>query len=112
MRERQTSMDVQLTFVEFIGDDGGGGQSYVGRGNSFLEVAQVFVELPHLFWTPSPPEAGLLLSLVHPVQGKSVKEGGVLVIAADAHELPFPVFVGLLEDGEDGPPNNPIEANP
>jgi len=32
-------MKVQLTFVEFIGDDGGGGQSYVGGGDSFPEVA-------------------------------------------------------------------------
>ena len=39
MRERQTYMDVQLTFVEFIGDDGGRGQSYVVGGNSFPEVA-------------------------------------------------------------------------
>ena len=33
-------------------------------------------------------------------------------VAIDTHELPFPVFVGLLEDGEDGPPSNPIEADP
>jgi len=39
MRGRQTYMKVQLTFVEFIGDDGGGGQGYVGGGNSFPEVA-------------------------------------------------------------------------
>ena len=24
----------------------------------------------------------------------------------------FPVFVGLLEDGEDEPPSNPVEADP
>ena len=74
----------------------------------------MFVELPHLLWTPSPPEVvlRLLLSLVHPIQGKPVEESGVLVIAADAHELCFPVFVGLLEDGEDGPPSNPVEADP
>ena len=35
-----------------------------------------------------------------------------MVIAADAHELPFPVFVGLLEDGEDEPLSNPVEADP
>ena len=39
MRGRQTYMKVQLTFMEFIGDDGGGGQGYVGGGNSFPEVA-------------------------------------------------------------------------
>ena len=39
MRGRQTYMKVQLTFVEFVGDDGGGGQGYVGGGNSFPEVA-------------------------------------------------------------------------
>ena len=39
MRGRQTYMKVQLTFVEFVGDDGGGSQGYVGGGNSFPEVA-------------------------------------------------------------------------
>jgi len=39
MRGRQTYMKVQLTFVEFIGDDRGGSQGYVGGGNSFPEVA-------------------------------------------------------------------------
>jgi len=107
-------MKVQLTFVEFVGDDRGCGQGYVGGGNSFPEVAWVFVELPHLFWTSSPPEVvlRLLLSLVHPIQGKFVEEGGVLVISANAHELALPVLVRLLEDGEDGPPSNPVEADP
>ena len=67
---------------------------------------------PHLLQPPSPPEAGLLLSLVHPVQGETVEEGGVLSVAAHAYELPFPVLIGLLEDGEDGPPSNPIKAYP
>ena len=75
--------------MELIGGDGGGGQSHVGGGNSFPEVAQVLVELPHLLWPPSPPEASLFLPLVRPIQGKSVEESGVLVVAADAHELPF-----------------------
>ena len=105
-------MNVQLAFVKFIGDDGGGGQRYVRGGNSFPEIAQVFVELPHLFRPSSPPEASLFLSLVHPIQGKSVEKSGVLVITADAHKLPLPVFIGLLKDGEDGPPSNPIEADP
>ena len=39
MRGRQTYMKVQLSFVEFVCDDGGGGQAYVGGGNSFPEVA-------------------------------------------------------------------------
>ena len=39
MRGRQTYMKVQLTFVEFIAYDGGGGQGYVGGGNPFPEVA-------------------------------------------------------------------------
>jgi len=32
-------MNIKLAFVELIGDDGGGGQSHVGGGNSFLEIA-------------------------------------------------------------------------
>ena len=82
-------MNVQLTFVKFIGDDGGGGQRYVRGGNSFPKVAQVFVDLPHLFRPSSLPEASLFLSLVHPIQGKSVEESGVLVVTADVHELPL-----------------------
>jgi len=105
-------MDIQLAFEELIGDDGGGGQGHVGGGNSFPEVTSFPVELPHLFWPPSPPEARLFLSLVHAIQGKLVEEGSISVVAADAHELPFPVLIGLLEDGEYGPPSDPIEANP
>ena len=105
-------MNIQLAFVKLVGDDGGSGQSHVGRGNSFPKVAQVLVELPHFFWLPGLPEDRLFLSLVHPVQGKPVEEGGVSVIAANANEFSLPVLIRLLEDGKDRPPGNPVEANP
>ena len=105
-------MNIQLAFEKLVADDGGSRQSDVGRGNSFPKVAQVLVELPYLFWLPDFPEARLLLSLVHPVQGKPVEEGGVSVIAANANEFPLPVLIRLLEDGEDRPPSDPVEANP
>ena len=86
-----------------------------------LEEAISFQKL-HKSLSRSPIFSGLLallkLSLdsfsflVHPIQGESVKEGGILIVAANANELAFPILVGLLEDGEDGPPRNPIEANP
>ena len=105
-------MKVQLAFIELEGDDGGSRQGHVGRSDFLPETAQVLVELPYLFWLPDFPEARLLLSLVHPVQGKPVEEGGVSVIAANANEFPLPVLIRLLEDGEDRPPSDPVEANP
>jgi len=114
MRGKQTNMEVQLIFMEFKGNYRGGGQSDVGRSDSFLEIAQVFIEVPHLLWTPCPSKVvfRFFLSLIHPIQGKSVEEGGVLIVMANTNEFAFPVFVGLLEDGKDGPPSNPTEANP
>ena len=107
-------MEVQLTFSKFEVDNGEGGQSDVGGGNLFPEVAQVFVKLPHFFWTPSPPKIilGLVLPLVHPVQEESIKKGRIPIVAAHTDKLALPVFVGLLEDREDGSPNNPIKAHP
>ena len=114
MRGKQTNIEVQLGFVEFEGNYGGGGQGDVGRSNSFPEIAQVFIKIPHLLWTSRPPKVLFRFSffLVHPIQGESVKEGRILIVAANANELAFPILVGLLEDGKDGPPRNPIEANP
>jgi len=105
-------VNIQLAFKKLVGDDGGSRQSHVGKGNSFLEVAQVLVELPHFFWLPGLPEARLFLSLVHPIQGEPVEEGEVLIVAANAHEFPLPVLIRLLEDGKDRPPSDPVEANP
>ena len=105
-------MNIQLAFEKLVGDDGGSRQSHVGRGNSFPEVAHVLVELPHFFWLPGLPEARLFLSLVHPVQGKPVEEGGVLVVAANANEFSLPVLIRLLKDGKDRPPGDPVQANP
>ena len=105
-------MDMQLAFEKLVGDDGGSRQNHVGGGDSFPKTAQVLVELPHFFWLPGLPEARLFLSLVHPVQGKSVKEGGVSVVAANANEFPLPVLVRLLKDGKNRPPDDPVEANP
>jgi len=105
-------VNIQLAFVKLVGDDGGSRQSHVGRGNSFPEVAQVLVELPHLFWLPVLPEARLFLSLVHLVQGKTVEEGGVSVVAANTNEFSLPILIRLLEDGKDRPPGDPVEANP
>ena len=105
-------MNIQLAFEKLVGDDGGSRQSHVGRGNSFPEVAQVLVELPHILWLPGLPEARLFLSLVHPVQGKPVEEGGVSVVAANANEFSLPVLVRLLEYGNDRPPGEPVKANP
>ena len=107
-------MKVQLTFSEFEVDDGEGGQSDVGGGNFFPEVAQVFVKFPHFFWTPSPPKIflGLILPLVHPVKGESVKKGRILIVAAHADKLALPVFVGLLGDPSSQSPSNPIKAHP
>ena len=99
-------MNIQLAFEKLVGDD------HVGRGNSFPEVAQVLVELPHFFGLPGLPKARLFLSLVHPVQGKPVEEGGVSVVAANANEFSFPVLVRLLKDRKDRPPGDPVEANP
>jgi len=105
-------VNVQLAFEKLVGDDGGSGQNHVGGGNSFLETGQVLVELSHFFWPPGLPEARLLLSLVHPKQGEPVEKGRVLVAAAYTHEFPLPILIRLLEDGENGPPSDPIEANP
>ena len=93
-------MKVQLAFNEFEVDDGEGGQSDVGGGNFFPEVAQVPVKLPHFLWTPRPPKVvlGLLLPLVHPVQGESIEKGRVPIVATHTDKLALPVFVGLLED--------------
>ena len=77
-----------------------------------LEAAQVLVELPHLFWLPTLPEAQLLLPFVHPIQGEPVEKGRVLIVAAYTHELPLPILIGLLEDRKNGPPGDPIEADP
>ena len=105
-------MNIQLAFEKLVGDDGGSRQDHIGRGDSFPEAAQVLVEHPHFFWLPGLPEARLFLSLVHPVQGKPVEEGGVSVVAANANEFPLPVLVRLLEDGKNRPPSDPVEANP
>ena len=35
-----------------------------------------------------------------------------MVVAANTYKFAFPILVGLLEDGEDGPPSNPVEADP
>jgi len=93
-------VEVQLTFNEFKLDDQGGGQNDVGGCQFFPEAAQVLVKLPHFFWTPSLPKGvlGLLLPLVNPVQGESIKKGRILIIAAHADKLALPVLVGLLED--------------
>ena len=101
-----------MAFEKLVGDDGGSRQNHTGGGDSFPETAQVLVELPHFFWPPGLPEARLLFSLVHPIQGEPVEEGRVLVAATNTHEFPLPVLIGLLEDGENGPPSDPIEANP
>jgi len=93
----QTYVKVQLTFSEFEVDDGEGGESDVGRGNFFPEVAQVFVKLPHFFWTPSPPKIvlGLFFPLVHQVQGESIKKGRIPIVVAHADKLALLVFVGV-----------------
>jgi len=85
-----------LTFIEFKLDDRGGGQNGVGGGQNvvggghfFPEAAQVFVKLPHFFWTPSLLKGvlGFLLPLVNPVQGEPIEKGKIPIIPAHADKL-------------------------
>ena len=43
---------------------------------------------------------------------ETVEQRSILVIWAHLDELALPVFVGLLEDREDRPPSNPVQAYP
>jgi len=64
---------------------------------------KVFVQLPHVVRTSWSPEVvlGILVPLVHPIQGEAVKQRRFLIVLTHLDEFPLPIFVGLLEDGED-----------
>ena len=103
-----------MVLEELEADKRGGEEGDVGVRHTLPKEAKVFVQGTHAVRTSGSPEAafGLFVPLVYPVQGETVEQGSVLVIGAYLDKLAFPVFIGLLEDGEDGPPSNPIQAYP
>ena len=101
-----------MVLEEFEADERGGEEGDVGICHALPEEAEVSVQGTHAIRTSWPPEAtlGLFVSLVYPIQGETVEQGSVLVVGAHLDELALLVFIGLLEDGEDRPPSNPIQA--
>ena len=88
-------------------------------GRTTLREATLFQKL-HKSLSSAPIFSGPLaflkldsfFPLVHPVQGEPVEKRRVLIAAAHAHELPLRILVGLLEDRNNGPPDDPIKADP
>jgi len=79
------------------------GKVMLVRSHTFPEETKVFVQIPHVVRTSCSPEVvpGILFPLGYPIQGEAIKQQRVLVVLAHLDEFPLPVFVGLLEDGED-----------
>ena len=109
-----TYANFELVLVELEADECGGEEGDVGIRHTLPEEAEVSVQSTHAIRTSWPPEAafGLFVPLVHPVQGETIEQGGILVVGAHLDKLAFPVFIGLLKDREDRPPSNPIQAYP
>ena len=103
-----------MVLEEFEADERGGEEGDVSICHALPEEAEVSVQGTHAIRTSWPPEAtlGLFVPLVYPIQGETVEQRSVLVIVAHLDEFAFPVFVGLLEDREDRPPSNPVQAYP
>ena len=101
IRWKLTYMSLELVLEVLMSDDCRGGESSVGRCDSVPKVAEIPIKSAHGLRTSGPPEAVLGVPLVHPIQGETVEEGGILLVSPHLHELPFPVLVRLLEDGED-----------
>jgi len=103
-----------LVLEELEADECGGEEGDVGICDTLPEEAEISVQSAHAIRTSWSPEAafGLFFPLVYPIQGETVEQGSVLVVGAHLDELALLVFIGLLEDGEDRPPNNPVQAYP
>ena len=97
-----------MVLEEFEADERGGEEGDVGICHALPEKAEVSVQGTHAIRTSWPPEA----TLVYPIQGETIEQRGVLLVGAHLDEFTFPVFVGLLEDREDRPPSNPVQAYP
>jgi len=104
----------RLAFEEFEGDDRRGEEGNVGVCHALPEEAQIFVQSAHVVRASWPPEAslGFFISLIYPVQGKAIEQRSVLVVLAHLDKFAFPILVRLLEDREDRPPSNPVQAHP
>ena len=92
-----------MVLEELEADECGGEEGDVGVRHTLPEETEISVQSAHAIRTSGSPEAafGLFVPLVYPVQGETVEQGSVPVIGAYLDELAFPVFIGLLEDGED-----------
>ena len=101
-----------MILEELEADECGGEKGDVGICHTIPEEAEVFVQSAHAIRTSWPPEAafGLFIPLVYPIQGETVEQRSVLVVGAHLDKLALPIFVGLLEDREDRPPSNPVQA--
>ena len=103
-----------MVLEELEADERGGEEGDVGICHALPKEAEVSVQGTHAIRTSWPPEAalGLFVPLVYPVQGETVEQRRVFVIGTHLDEFALLVFIGLLEDGEDRPPSNPIQAYP
>ena len=90
-----------MVLEELEADECGGEEGDVGICHTLPKEAEISVQSTHAIRTSWSPEAafGLFVPLVYPIQGETVEQGSVLI-------------VGALEDREDRPPSNPVQANP
>ena len=109
-----TYSNFELVLEELEADERGGEEGDVGTRHTLPKEAEISVQRTHAIRTSGSLEAalGLLVPLVHPVQGEPVEKRRVLIATAHAYELPLPILVGLLEDRKNGPPGDPIKADP
>ena len=109
-----TYVSFELALEELEGDYGGGEKGYVGSCYTPPGKAEVPVQLAHVVRTSWPSKAffGVFTSLVCLVQGKAIEQRRVLIVWAHLDELSLPIFIRLLEDREDRPPNDSVQAHP